>query len=276
MRWQTSCTANYKITLAMMKYYFRSALYSLLLLVSVSKSIAQNKQSSTLSPFEKVTVSPHIKLFLEEGSEETVTIKESKVPLEKINIKVEGKNLLIYLDDAKITTKQIKQTENGHTQSVPIYKGTQVTAHVTYKTLKDLSIRGEETATCLSPLKEKELTINLYGESHLLIDSIETKELKATLYGDNHLTINRGSAISQSFKSYGESEVNVQYLINDFSKVTAYGSSTFNLNTKDKIKVWAFGEARINYLGDPEIQRSITIGDLKIVKLTSPHSNSLN
>lgn len=250
-----------------MSISFKSLFLGLFLLMNTASVIAQNASNISVSNFEKITVSPHIKLSLKEGNEEAVHIESHEVPLEKINVKVEGKNLLIYLDDAKTTTKQIKTTENGYTQSVPIYKGTQVTANVTYKTLKDLSIRGEETITCLSPLEEDKLIVNLYGESNLVIDSIKTNELKVVLYGDNHLTIDKGSAVSQTFKSYGESEINVQNLSNQFTKVTSYGSSNFNLSTKDKIKVWAFGDATINYKGDPEIQRQVTIGEVKVSKI---------
>lgn len=249
-----------------MKYtYTKIFILSIYLIHLTVPGAAQEKLS--VAPFEKITVSPHIQLLLEQGDEETVSIGDHVVPLEKINIKVEGKNLHIYLDDAKMTTKQVKHTENGHTVSTPIYKGTQAVAHVHYKTLNGLSIRGEETASLLSPIVEKKFTINLYGESKLNIDSIQTNELKATLYGDNHLSIHKGAAISQVFKSYGDSKVDAPHLNNDFSKVTSYGDNTFNINSKGKIKVWAFGDAIINYSGDAEIQRLITIGEVKVNKI---------
>lgn len=225
------------------------------------------QQLIPVTHFEKITVSPHIKLFLKEGEEETVTIDEHDVAADKINIKVEGKNLLIYLDDAKTTTKQIKRTENGRTMSVPIYQGTQVTAHVTYKTLKDLSIRGEETITFLKPLVEDRFTVNLYGESKLIIDSLETKEFKAILYGENNLIIHKGQTTSQIFKAYGESKIDAEQLLNTTSKVTSYGGSTFNINAAEEIKVWAFGDVNINYTGNAHVHKLITIGDVKLKKI---------
>lgn len=236
-------------------------------LVFISTGNAQEKQSISVGSFDKITVSPHISLYLEEGDKEEITINNHEVPLEKINIEVKGKNLLIYLDDAKTTTKQVKRTVNGHSQSVPIYKGTQVSAHITYKTLNSLSIRGEEKITCISPLTADKLSFSLYGEATLLIDSIQTDELKAFLYGDNQITINKGNAASQIFKSYGDSKVDVKHLSNAYAKVTSYGSNTFSLNTSDKISVWAFGDAFINYTGNPEIKRLITIGEVNVKKV---------
>lgn len=248
-----------------MKSYTKIHFLFIYLISLTIEGFAQEKIS--VAHFEKITVSPHIQLLLEQGDEESVTINDHIVPLEKINIKVDGKNLHIYLDDAKMTTKQVKHTENGHSVSTPIYTGTQVTAQISYKILRDLSIRGEETTTLVSPIVENKFTINLYGESKLIIDSIQTKELKATLYGDNHLTIHKGEAASQVFKSYGESKIDAALLNSDFSRVTSYGENTFNLNSKEKIKVWAFGDASINYSGDAEIQRLITIGEIKVNKI---------
>ncbi|WP_345231830.1 GIN domain-containing protein [Olivibacter ginsenosidimutans] len=100
----------------------------------------------------------------------------------------------------------------------------------------------------------------------MIIDSLETKELKAILYGENNLIIHKGKTNSQVFKAYGESRIDVEELLNTTSKVTSYGGSTFNLNSTEEIKVWAFGDVNINYAGNAQIHKLITIGDVKLTK----------
>jgi hypothetical protein len=85
--------------------------------------------------------------------------------------------LRIYLDDAKEFTKNETVYEDGHETKRPIYKGTVVVATVTYKTLDELSVRGEETMWCKSLLKGDEFKLKLYGESNVLIDKVSLGNL---------------------------------------------------------------------------------------------------
>src|SRR4051812_14500757 len=107
-------------------------------------------QTTTVNHFSKIIISPHIQVTFIEGDEEKVSIDKSSVSNDKINIEVNSKTLRIYLDDAKEVTKNESVTEGGQTVKRPIYKGTMVIATVTYKTLNDLSVRGEEEIMCKS------------------------------------------------------------------------------------------------------------------------------
>src|ERR1700741_3849673 len=121
----------------------KSKIYiSLLLIFAFKIAVAQN--TIQVDHFDKVIVSPNIEVTFIEGNEEKVTIEKSTVESDKINIRVKGKTLRIYLDDAKELVKNEKKYKNGHKVKQPIYKGTVVTATVMYTTLTELSIRGEE------------------------------------------------------------------------------------------------------------------------------------
>ena len=162
----------------------------ILLFFTFKITFAQN--TTQVDHFNKVIVSPNIEVTFIEGDEEKVTIEKSTVSDDKINIQVHGKTLRIYLDDAKELVKNEKKYENGNKVKQPIYRGTVVTATVMYKTLEELSIRGEEAIVCKSVLKGDKFRLKAYGEPEILLNEVSLGELKATLYGESNLVIKTG------------------------------------------------------------------------------------
>jgi len=244
----------------------KSKIYIVILLVFAFKmTVAQN--TTQVDHFNKVIVSPNIEVTFIEGNEEKVTIEKSTVESDKINIQVKGKTLRIYLDDAKELVKNDKMYKDGNKVKQPIYKGTVVTATVMYKKLEELSIRGEETIVCKSVLKGDRFRLKAYGEPEILLYEVSLDELKATLYGESNLIIKAGTVKDQKYTAYGESKINSLGINSNTTKITAYGESDFQLNVSDEIKLTAYGEAVVNYKGNPVINKGINIGQVRINKI---------
>ncbi|WP_026449600.1 head GIN domain-containing protein [Aequorivita capsosiphonis] len=217
--------------------------------------------------FDKVIISPHIQVTLVQGSKETVTIEDNKVSNDKLNIEVNGKTLRIYLKDAKEVTKDTTLTENGMKMKRSIYKGTIVTATMTYKTLNDISVRGEETLVCNSLLKGNNFNLKIYGESHIYLNEVNLKKLQATIYGESVLEIKSGTIQNQKFTAYDESKVEALAIDSEETKITAYGEAEFKINASKKIRITSYGEASLQYSGDAEINKGLNVGGLKIRKI---------
>lgn len=224
-------------------------------------------QTTRVKAFEKIIVSPHIEVVLVEGNEESVKIENAKVPNDKINIKVEGKTLRLYLDDAKTVTK----TERVHNErwrgKRSIYQGTMARATITYKNLKILSVRGEEIVRCESPIEQDELKLMIYGEAKVYFQSITTEALTVAIYGESYLEVVAGDVKRQVYRAYGESEVNTFDMTNTMTKITAYGESNFRVNVSERLKVTCYGETTINYKGAADIDTGIVIGEAEIRKV---------
>ena len=242
------------------KYYI-----AILLIFGCKATFAQT--TTYVKHFNKVIVSPHVQVTFVEGNQESVTIENSTVSNDKINIDVKDNTLLIYLDGAKEIDKNETYYENGNKMKRPIYKGTVLTATVTYKTLDDLSIRGEETQVCKSPLKSDKFKLKIYGESLVVFNEVSFGELRTTIYGESHLEIKSGSITNQRYTAYGESTINSLNITGNTSKITAYGEADFRLNVSDEIKITAFGEARLGYLGNPKITKGLHFGEVHIDKI---------
>ena len=235
-----------------------------LAIVCLTFGIQAQLKTIEVKSFDKVIISPHIKVSFSESPTEEVMIEESDVPLEKIKVEVKGKTLRIYLEDAKFLTKRNKyKTEYGKTKR-PIYNGTEAVVAVSYKTLKRLSVRGEQTITFESPLVQQKFRLVIYGESRVVMQEVKLNKLRTSIYGASELDIKSGSIENQKYTAYGESRVNTLGVENDITRITAYGESDFKLNVTDKIKLTAFGEALVRYEGQPNVNRGLIIGKASI------------
>jgi hypothetical protein len=241
----------------------RTLLSCLLLLTSLQVSIGQEIVKD-LKSFNKVIASPKINLILERGDQESIRLIYSNVEPAKINIRVQGNTLRVYLDDAKVTEKTYRV--NGH-EKRSIYHDASVTAYVTYKDLEYLEIRGNQELTCNGPLSAERFTLKAYGENDISLASVKTEYLRTSLYGDNDLKIKGGKAEFQKYKLYGENKIDTQKLKSFSTTTTIFGESRIKLSTQDNLKVNAFGESQVSYNGDANVNKGLIFGKTLITKL---------
>ena len=236
----------------------------LLLLIAVSASAQTGK---LVDHFTKVIVSPYIQVTFVEGNEESVTLNNITVDTGKLHLEVNNKILRLYLDGAKDIPKNKKDYTNGYKEQHPLYNGTVVNATVTYKTLNELSLRGEETQLCKSPITGDKFILNIYGESKVIFNELNLQQLYTIIYGESSLEIKSGSVKAQKYTCYGESTINTLAITGSTSHISAYGESDFKINVSDKIRITAYGDARLHYKGNPEISKGLHFGDMIIDKV---------
>jgi len=99
------------------------------------------------------------------------------------------------------------------------------------------------------------------------LNEVNLAELKTTIYGESSLIIKAGSVTEQRYTSYGESTVNSMNINSNKTKITAYGESNFQLNVSDEIRLTAYGEATVDYKGNPIINKGLNFGEVRINKL---------
>ncbi len=229
--------------------------------------LAQTKQ--TVEAFNKVVISPHIETTFVQGEEESVTILENTESDDKVNIEVSNGTLRVYLDDAKTTTKHEKVVKNGMKMKTPIYKGKVLTIKVTYKTINNLSLRGEQQTICESLINVENFDLKIYGESQVIFNNISIKDFDVDIYGESQLTIKKGTTENQHITAYGEGEVNLVEVDNKTSRLKAYGEAEFRVQASKKIKFTAYGEAELYYKGTAEISKGLSFGDSQINRIDS-------
>jgi hypothetical protein len=242
---------------------FKTTLSALFLLITVG-AIAQTK---TVDHFSKVIISPYIQVTFVQSDEESVTINEIRVDQNKLRIEVSDQTLRIYLDGAKDIQKNEKDYSDNDEETHPLYNNTSVVATVMYKTLNALSLRGEEEQLCKSTITADKFTLKIYGESNVTFNELNLQELQATLYGEGALKIKSGSIKEQDYTCYGEARINSLAITGNTSDITAYGDADIKINVSEKIKIRAFGDARLHYKGNPEVVKGLHIGDLIVDRM---------
>lgn len=228
---------------------------------------AYSQEYRIVEPFTKIMVGPHVELLVEEGESETVLLSNIEVNKDKINIRVKGNTLKIYLDQAKVATKHKKEKNNGYNMKVPVYEGRKLTATVTYRYLHKLSLRGEEHHEVKSILDTDKVKINLYGEGELVIGEIQSETLKAKLFGNNFLNIKNGVTHKQKYKSYGENKVDTRNLESVIAKSSNFGENDIRLQASDKIKFSSMGVSKIRYSGVSRVKKGILLGENEIYRV---------
>ena len=234
-------------------------------LVFFSAFVVAQTITQPLSAFDKILVSPLINVVLEEGEAEHIRIEYTGIDPEKINYGVKGKKLRIYLDDAKYTVKTEEVVKDGYRQKVPIYRNVYITAYVTYRSLRSLQIRGEESISCKDSLVSEKFKIRQMGESHVELAYLQTRRLKAHLFGENKLEIEAGDSQVQKYRLFGENKVYTRKMAAEKISTSSFGESDLNLSATEKIKLLGIGEVEMRYSGDANLKRFV-IGESSIHK----------
>jgi hypothetical protein len=238
-------------------------LFAIMLLAS----LAGTAQTKTVDHFTKVIVSPYIQVTFVEGDEESVTIDDSRVDENKLHIEVNNETLRIYLDGAKDIPKYEKDYSSGHKESHPLYDNTSVVATITYRRLTALSFRGAEKHLCKSSINASKFSLTIYGESEVTLNELNAQEMETTIYGEASLNIKAGAVQEQRYTCYGEGHVNTLAIAGNTSRIVAFGEADLRINVSDRIKITAYGEAKLHYKGEPEIVKGLHFGEMQIDKI---------
>ena len=227
-----------------------------------------HSQAMEVGHFHKAVISPYIQATFVQGEAESVSVNRSIVDSRILHVEVSGGELRVYLEGAKdLPHYQVDYREDGGQRSLPLYPNHAVVVTIVYKRLDALSLRGTETYLCESPLSAKKFTLRVYGEPNVIFTAVHISNMHSTIYGDGTLEIRSGVVNRQYYTCFGNGKINSTAITGQAAKVTSFGDAEFNVNVSDRIKVTAIGEARLRYMGNPDIVKGIHIGDMDLRKL---------
>ena len=245
-----------------MKTVSKLLMLTILLHSVIVRSQEQKPYAKKLASFEKIIIGPHINATLIKSEVNSIEINHSNINIEKINTQTNGNTLRVYLEKSKIWPKTYKIKKDGHKDRVAYNKNAKVDLTIYYTNLKSISFRGEKKLDCLSELSDNsKFKISLYGETTVILNSLNADCLKIRVYGENKLSIGQGSFNRQIVKSYGENIINTTELKSHFIKSKSYGESKLNYYCDDKLKVFSIGESDITWSGQGRLNKTIVIGE---------------
>lgn len=237
--------------------------FAIILMLFSTKAVGQEKVFVP-GNFNKVTVSPHIQVIFQKGLEQKVEVMSITEPLNKFNLELKNNRLHLFLDGAKISTKSKKSKGNNWSYNKPIYKGTVAKVVVTYTDLVSCDLRGEQAFLFKSAIEQNEFKIAIYGESDVTVNEIEVDDLVVKIYGESTLALQKGHIDTQKITGYGESEIHAFGVESDVTKLTSYGEGDYKLTVNNDLNVTSFGESTVEYMGDPDVNKRVVIGETSI------------
>jgi hypothetical protein len=250
------------------QYVMRQLITILAAVMLVSAAPATHAQTGPVGHFHKVIISPYIQVTFVQGDAESVTINQTIVDSNKLHVEVRGGTLRLYLDGAKDLPHYKKDDgSDGNQYNHNLYPNHAVIATVVYRKLDALSLRGEETQLCQSPLSADKFSLRVYGEPTVIFTEVHFSKLYTTIYGEGSLDLRSGEVKKQYYTCYGEGKVNTTAIVGRAAKVTAFGEAEFRMNVSDRIKITSFGEARLCYMGNPDIVKGFHFGGVDLQKL---------
>ena len=225
-------------------------------------------QSGAVRHFHKVIVSPYIQVTFVQGDQESVTIDHCIVDSTKLHVEVRGGTLRLYLEGAKdLPREQQDYGSDGNLHSHRLYPQHAIIATVVYRKLDALSLRGEEAFVVQSPLAARKFHLRVYGESTVTLTDVHINQMHTAIYGESSVDIKAGVINQQFFTCYGEGKVNTTAITGQEARVTSFGEAEFRVNVSDLIRITSFGDAKVCYMGNPEIVKGIHFGDVDVRKL---------
>jgi len=225
-------------------------------------ALAQEEMIRKVTSFDKISVSPKINLVLVKGDKESVRIAYNNISPGKINVEVVGNKLRIYLDQARLVDKR-ERSSDDHSR-VSMYHDVNVTAYVTYRFLKELEMRGEETLTCETEIETDKFKLKVYGEAEVNLASLKAHKFKASLYGVNNIKIKSGESTQQVYRLFGENKIDTRGLESTIASARIYGEGRLRMKATEEVRINAFGEPDIDISGNPHISKGIMIGKTHI------------
>jgi hypothetical protein len=163
-------------------------------------SRAQSQEVILLQDISKIVVGPNVELILEEGEEETLEIDRDGLYEDEINIRTTGKTLKIFLDGSRYLPKKQKYRSSDFRMTTDHYGGHHITARVTYRNIKKITIRGEEGMRSVGTLKTEKLKLRVFGENDIRFAKVNIGKLKMKSYGANTLRIKEGNTGKQVYR----------------------------------------------------------------------------
>ncbi|MEJ5993285.1 head GIN domain-containing protein [Pedobacter sp. Du54] len=146
--------------------------------------------------------------------------------------------------------------QNSWTSWERKYQNKKITAYVTAKTIKSLTMSGNGSMSVKGKIKTTELATTLSGSGSISA-SADVTSYTGVISGSGNLNIS-GSAKDASIVVSGSgSFTNKGFSVGSLSSVVS-GSGTVNVNAEDNIEAVISGSGSINYSGNAKVEKRVT------------------
>ncbi|PHN02647.1 head GIN domain-containing protein [Flavilitoribacter nigricans] len=202
------------------------------------------KRTLDLSSFDKVVLTNNAKVYLRQGSRQSVEVEAQQNIIDNLVTEVSGDTWKIRFD------KSVRRYEGMKVYiTIPTLEGARVSGSG--------SIIGENTFTGLD-----ELGVSISGSGNISLD-VEANMIDSHISGSGDIRL-AGTTDKHGISISGSGEVEAYDLISDSCKVRISGSGDCEVEVKEDLEVRISGSGDVNYKGRPRVSSRISgSGDIR-------------
>lgn len=205
--------------------------------------IKLNKQEREVKNFNGVAAGGPIHVIVTLGNTEGLRFEGDADAIATLITEVKGSILVI-------------RPQNSWTSWERKYQNKKITAYVSAKTIKSLTMSGNGSISVTGKIKASELATTLSGSGSISA-SAEVNSYTGVISGSGNLNIS-GSAHDASIVVSGSGSFTRKgFSVGRLSSVVS-GSGTVNVNAEDNIEAVISGSGSINYSGNAKVEKRVT------------------
>lgn len=194
--------------------------------------------------FSEVALRISAKLYIEQGSTQSVKIVAKSSTLEELITEVKGRTLNIRFPNKNFFWK------NFHPGKIEIY--------ITVPEIDGLSVSGSGNIIAEN-IESRILDLAVSGSGNIVIEELKTKRVKTSISGSGNVKIENGGVADEfSVSISGSGSVRAIGFEADNVEVHVSGSGNCSITSNGSIKARVAGSGNINYKGNPSIDSSVS------------------
>ncbi len=163
-----------------------------------------------------------------------------------------------------VSNKLVIRPKNSWTSWAKKYENKKITAYVSAKTLKSLTMSGNGTMLVKGKIQENSLAATLSGSGSITA-SVDVNSFVGTISGSGKLNFS-GAADEASVTISGSGSLTKKDFSVDTMVAVVSGSGSIYVNAENQINAVISGSGTINYSGNPEVEQRV-VGSGKVRKI---------
>lgn len=203
-------------------------------------------EKRTVPAFHSIELSGTGNVYLQQGSEQSLTVTTDANLMSELNTNVFNGKLKIGF-------------RNG------VSRITRLDIHITLKELKGLNISGSGNIEGKGVFNASDLNINISGSGEIILET-EAKTISSNISGSGEINL-KGRVEAENIRISGSGDYNAFNLLSDKASVVIQGSGNCRINVAQELDAEVYGSGNVEYQGRPVVNiKSSGSGSIRAVK----------
>ena len=208
------------------------------------------KDDRVVKNFNGVAAGGPINVIITIGNTESLRFEGDAEAIATLISEVKGNVLII-------------RPQNSWTSWAKKYENKKITAYVTAKTIKNLTMSGNGSMNVNGKINEQSLAVTLSGSGSITANA-EVNDFTGTISGSGKLKIT-GNSNSATLTLSGSGSFSKGLSVDRLTAVVS-GSGSITIEAENSISAVISGSGSVNYTGNPSIEKTL-IGSGRVNKI---------